>query len=126
MSTSYYLRNKKDYEEYQNYLNFLEKLKVDTNQKIKEYCDAVNGKLINADFVEDAEDVVSSLFNKLDWEVGYEDQEIGTKTRNGFSYYSYSLGLEEIKRRCESGEYEVIDEYDKILAYEEFLNVVKS
>ena len=35
MSTSYYLRNKKDYEEYKNYLNFLEKLKVDTNQKIK-------------------------------------------------------------------------------------------
>ena len=126
MSTVYYLRNKKDHEEHENYLKFLEGLKADINTKIREYSESVNGKYINSDFPEDAEDIVSQMMYKLEWEMGYEEQELGTKTRTGFSWYSCSGGLEWVKKNYDSENNIIVDEYGKEISLEEFVRIVKN
>ena len=126
MSTVYYLRNKKDHEEHENYLKFLEGLKADINTKIREYSESVNGKYINSDFPEDAEDIITQMMYKLEWEMGYEEQELGTSTRSGFSWYSCSNGLEEIKKNYDPENNIIVDEYGKEFSLEEFVRIAKN
>lgn len=126
MSTSYYLRNKKDHKEHENYLKFLEGLKADINTKIREYSESVNGKYINSDFPEDAEDIVVQMICKLEWEMGYEEEELGTKTHSGFSFYSYSNGIEEIKKKYDPAINMIVDEYGKEISLEEFIRIIKN
>ena len=57
MSTTYYLRHKKKYEEYQGFEKFWDELIAKTKESIDGYCRKVDGWLVNADL---AEDIIAS------------------------------------------------------------------
>ena len=124
MSTSYYLRNRSDFEEFADYSRFLSGLEKELNQKIHEYAEIRNGKYVNSDLPRNTEGIVFSMFRKLEYELGFEDKKIGTKTRNGFSF-DFG-GFEEIKRMYNPDINVIVDEYGEEISFEEFVRIVKT
>ena len=62
MSTTYYLRHKKKYKEYQEFEKFWDELIAKTKESIDGYCRKVDGWLVNADLAEDIiDDKIASV-----------------------------------------------------------------
>ena len=129
MSTSYYLVNRKKYEEYQAFQDFWEnRLVPHVKESIENYCSSVDGEYVNNDT---AEDVLEELENRCSFcPLSMESASERVRAyspRTGFFWDNMSVNgiliysLETLHSFLEDHpEYFLQDEYSKEISFEKF------
>ena len=126
MSTNYYFRSKEDIRFKIKLDNLLNSFRKDINNFVH----------LNEDYsrIEDIEEKLREITNEYRWDIN-SDIEICTTTANKLifnsSYYSDINGIKEfhdidgIKAFYDSGNYYLINEYDDVFTWEEFLSKIE-
>ena len=129
MSTTYYLRNKKKYEEYKGFEKFWDELIAKTKESIEEYCRKVDGWLVNADL---AEDIIDDKISSLSYCPIYDDQydtDFCSGSARGFVFRPCYIegqriyNMQELKvfsETEEAREYVIVDDCNEPFSYEDF------
>ena len=134
MSTTYYLRNKKKYEEYKGFEKFWDELIAKTKESIEEYCRKVDGWLVNADL---AEDIIDDKISSLSYCPIYDDQydtDFCSGSARGFVFRPCYIegqriyNMQELKvfsETEEAREYVIVDDCNEPFSYEDFFALVE-
>lgn len=134
MSTTYYLRHKKKYEEYQGFEKFWDELIAKTKESIEEYCRKVDGWLVNADL---AEDIIDDKISSLSYCPIYDDQydtDFCSGSARGFVFRPCYIegqriyNIQELKAFSETEEakeYVIVDDCNEPFSYEDFFALVE-
>lgn len=134
MSTTYYLRHKKKYEEYQGFEKFWDELIAKTKESIEKYCRKVDGCLVNADL---AEDIIDDKINSLSYCPIYDDQydtDFCSGSARGFVFRPCYIegqriyNIQELKAFSETEEakeYVIVDDCNEPFSYEDFFALVE-
>lgn len=134
MSTTYYLRNKKKYEEYKGFEKFWDELIAKTKESIEEYCRKVDGWLVNADL---AEDIIDDKISSLSYCPIYDDQydtDFCSGSARGFVFRPCYIegqriyNIQELKAFSETEEakeYVIVDDCNEPFSYEDFFALVE-
>lgn len=134
MSTTYYLRNKKKYEEYNGFEKFWDELIAKTKESIEEYCRKVDGWLVNADL---AEDIIDDKISSLSYCPIYDDQydtDFCSGSVRGFVFRPcyiegqriYNMQkLKAFSETEEAKEYVIVDDCNEPFSYEDFFALVE-
>lgn len=134
MSTTYYLRNKKKYEEYKGFEKFWDELIAKTKESIEEYCRKVDGWLVNADL---AEDIIDDKISSLSYCPIYDDQydtDFCSGSARGFVFRPCYIegqriyNMQELKAFSETEEakeYVIVDDCNEPFSYEDFFALVE-
>ena len=124
MSTTYYLRHKKKYEEYI----------AKTKESIDGYCRKVDGWLVNADL---AEDIIDDKISSLSYCPIYDDQydtDFCSGSARGFVFRPCYIegqriyNIQELKAFSETEEakeYVIVDDCNEPFSYEDFFALVE-
>lgn len=134
MSTTYYLRHKKKYEEYQGFEKFWDELIAKTKESIDGYCRKVDGWLVNADL---AEDIIDDKISSLSYCPIYDDQydtDFCSGSARGFVFRPCYIegqriyNIQELKAFSETEEakeYVIVDDCNEPFSYEDFFALVE-
>lgn len=134
MSTTYYLRHKKKYEEYQGFEKFWDELIAKTKESIEKYCRKVDGWLVNADL---AEDIIDNKISSLSYCPIYDDQydtDFCSGSARGFVFRPcyiegqriYNMQkLKAFSETEEAKEYVIVDDCNEPFSYEDFFALVE-
>ena len=134
MSTTYYLRHKKKYEEYQGFEKFWDELIAKTKESIDGYCRKVDGWLVNADL---AEDIIDDKISSLSYCPIYDDQydtDFCSGSARGFVFRPCYIegqriyNMQELKAFSETEEakeYVIVDDCNEPFSYEDFFALVE-
>lgn len=134
MSTTYYLRHKKKYEEYQGFEKFWDELIAKTKESIEKYCRKVDGWLVNADL---AEDIIDDKISSLSYCPIYDDQydtDFCSGSARGFVFRPCYIegqriyNIQELKAFSETEEakeYVIVDDCNEPFSYEDFFALVE-
>lgn len=134
MSTTYYLRHKKKYKEYQEFEKFWDELIAKTKESIDGYCRKVDGWLVNADL---AEDVIDDRISGLSYCPIYDDQydtDFCSGSARGFVFRPCYIegqriyNIQELKAFSETEEakeYVIVDDCNEPFSYEDFFALVE-
>lgn len=134
MSTTYYLRNKKKYEEYKGFEKFWDELIAKTKESIEKYCRKVDGWLVNADL---AEDIIDDKISSLSYCPIYDDQydtDFCSGSARGFVFRPCYIegqriyNIQELKAFSETEEakeYVIVDDCNEPFSYEDFFALVE-
>ena len=134
MSTTYYLRHKKKYEEYQGFEKFWDELIAKTKESIEKYCRKVDGWLVNADL---AEDIIDNKISSLSYCPIYDDQydtDFCSGSARGFVFRPCYIegqriyNMQELKvfsETEEAREYVIVDDCNEPFSYEDFFALVE-
>ena len=134
MSTTYYLRHKKKYEEYQGFEKFWDELIAKTKESIDGYCRKVYGWLVNADL---AEDIIDDKISSLSYCPIYDDQydtDFCSGSARGFVFRPCYIegqriyNIQELKAFSETEEakeYVIVDDCNEPFSYEDFFALVE-
>ena len=118
MSTNYYLRSKEDIRFKIKLDNLLNSFRNDIDNFIH----------LNEEYsrIEDIEDKLTDMVKEYHWDID-NDIEICTTTSKGITFkynYLYST-IEGIKELYDSGNYCLINEYNDVFTWEEFLREIE-
>ena len=134
MSTTYYLRHKKKYKEYQEFEKFWDELIAKTKESIDGYCRKVDGWLVNADL---AEDIIDDKISSLSYCPIYDDQydtDFCSGSARGFVFRPCYIegqriyNMQELKAFSETEEakeYVIVDDCNEPFSYEDFFALVE-
>ena len=134
MSTTYYLRHNKKYEEYQGFEKFWDELIAKTKESIDGYCRKVDGWLVNADL---AEDIIDDKISSLSYCPIYDDQydtDFCSGSARGFVFRPCYIegqriyNIQELKAFSETEEakeYVIVDDCNEPFSYEDFFALVE-
>ena len=134
MSTTYYLRHKKKYEEYQGFEKFWDELIAKSKESIDGYCRKVDGWLVNADL---AEDIIDDKISSLSYCPIYDDQydtDFCSGSARGFVFRPCYIegqriyNIQELKAFSETEEakeYVIVDDCNEPFSYEDFFALVE-
>lgn len=134
MSTTYYLRHKKKYKEYQEFEKFWDELIAKTKESIDGYCRKVDGWLVNADL---AEDVIDDRISGLSYCPIYDSQydtDFCSGSARGFVFRPCYIegqriyNIQELKAFSETEEakeYVIVDDCNEPFSYEDFFALVE-
>lgn len=134
MSTTYYLRHKKKYKEYQEFEKFWDELIAKTKESIDGYCRKVDGWLVNADL---AEDIIDDKISSLSYCPIYDDQydtDFCSGSARGFVFRPCYIegqriyNIQELKAFSETEEakeYVIVDDCNEPFSYEDFFALVE-
>ena len=118
MSTNYYFRSKEDVKFKVKLDNFLNSFKKDID----------NFVYLNEEYsrIEDIEEKLRGFVSEYHWDID-NDLELCTTTANKLIFHSTCLyyDIDEIKEVYNSGKYYLINEYNDIFTWEEFLKEIE-
>lgn len=129
MSTSYYLVNRKKYEEYQAFQDFWENRLVPLiKESIENYCSSIDGEYVNNDTAEDVLEKLKYRCSFCPLSLDDTGTRIGAYSpRNGFFWDNMSIdgiyiySLEELYGFLkEHADYFLQDEYSEEIGFEKF------
>ena len=141
MSTVYYIRNKKKYEEVKKLEKFWDNLVKKTKKSIEDFCRKTDGIIVNADL---AEDIIDDKFGRFSYapiypiyESGYDtdiasfNHSTGLIFRNQYVGDNYDICIRSVKdlqdffNSPESENCIIVDEYSKPVTMDEFVEMDK-
>ena len=134
MSTTYYLRHKKKYKEYQEFEKFWDELIAKTKESIDGYCRKVDGWLVNADL---AEDIIDDKISSLSYCPIYDDQydtDFCSGSARGLVFIPCYIegqriyNIQELKAFSETEEakeYVIVEDCNEPFSYEDFFALVE-
>lgn len=133
MSTAYYLVNKKQKSEKDDYEKFLVSLKKNIENKLSEYTESINGELINEDNLEGVyKDKLEKFIMDLKYGIDVDEIRFGNSNINGFTFYKdwTCEGIRDIDSLKEYMEkhpdFIIISDDYEYLTFDEFNKLIKN
>lgn len=137
MSTTYYLRNRQKYKEYEAFRGFWENLVSKTKLSLTEYCEKTNGELVDRALAKDIVDDTISRIKRCPIDQEQFDMELFICSES-FVHMRYEVctksgaciqdvaSFEAFMKTEEAKRYQIVNEYWEEVSYEEMLRILNA